>query len=128
VPNCYYARCGLQTVEEEFGSDRILWVEEHTAEGLSPLDVRERAAWYGIHNAPHVRIDGSRSVAGAASCAQAAASYRTAILERLAETEGVSPVEIRGSFSRCSVVSIRASFRLLDPVALTDLQATFFVV
>ena len=88
----------------------------------------ERASWYRVNGIPDVRIDGKYSVTGALSCSTAARAYREKIRLRKQETNDTSPVEITGSFLVGSdELSMRATFRLIDPAVLTDLRATLLV-
>ena len=89
---------------------------------------RARSAWYAIMGVPTVYIDGKYKVAGAASCASAYADYRTKLLQRQAETGGLSPIAITGDWAVTGGrLEARAIFRLVDPVSLSDLRATVLV-
>jgi hypothetical protein len=78
---------------------------------------------------PTVRLDGSReSVGGQGGCTGHYNAYRTLYEQRMSETSGTSPVEITGCFSVFEGMgSIRADFRLLDPVSLGQVRATLFL-
>lgn len=75
-------------------------------------------------------MDGSRSYSGGWSCVETTEAYRERIEARLAETGGMSPVEIGGNayLAPGATLAVRSTFALLDPTPLIDLQATFFVV
>ncbi len=91
-------------------------------------ETNARGDWYGVQGVPDVRIDGKDFVIGAASCESAYAQYRQKILQRQSETGGLSPVEITGQYGVATGgVSVQARFRLVDPVIISDLQATFVV-
>jgi len=106
----------------------MIHFENHHFDDLQTPGTLERATWYGVVSHPHVRFDGLESVVGATSCDAAEQSYRDKIEARIAATGGVSPVEIVGAYQIGDTeVSIEATFRLVDPVALTDLRATFLI-
>ena len=82
--------------------------------------VVQRSDLYGAGYMPHVRIDGKFAVRGAQNCSSAAAAYRTAIQQRLAQTQGLSPIEITGAYLvGADSVRATATCTLLDAVALT---------
>lgn len=118
-------------LELEYGTDRLFWIDEHWA-GFDPLYLPEaevRANWYGLSEYPYVRVDGSRVHVGIGSCTQTYVALRDLVEERLAETGGVSPVEITGGFIADPFeIHIDAAFRLVDLALLTDLHATMVVV
>ncbi len=106
----------------------MIHFENHHFDDLQTPGTLERATWYGVVSHPHVRFDGLESVVGATSCDAAEQSYRERIEARIAATGGVSPVEIIGGYQIGDTeVSIEATFRLVDPVALTDLRASFLI-
>ncbi|MBD3162021.1 MAG: hypothetical protein GF346_06975 [Candidatus Eisenbacteria bacterium] len=98
---------------------------------MDPLEIpetAERASWYGVVSHPHVRFDGILFDIGATSCDQVEQDYRDLIEQRLADTGGMSPVEITGGYDVGDTdVSIEATFRLVDPVDLTDLRASLLI-
>jgi hypothetical protein len=118
-------------LEQQYGMDRLFWCDEHWT-GYDPLSIpeaTERANWYGLSEYPYVRVDGSRVHIGIQSCEHSYQSLQTLVEERLAETGGISPVQIMGRFvSGPSEIWIEAAFRLVDPVQLTDLRATLVLV
>lgn len=116
-------------MQEEFGADRLVHFENHVGDDVFQIpETEERADWYGVSGIPHVRIDGLYSVVGASSCEGAASQYRSRINQRIAETGGMSPVEITGSWMRGEwEVKLQADFRLVDPATLTSLRATLLV-
>jgi hypothetical protein len=84
--------------------------------------------WYGGQGVPDVRIDGKYRVLGAGSCASAYQDYSALFLQRRQETGGLSPIEISGSYAITgSRICVRATYRLVDPVTLSDLRATLLV-
>ncbi len=118
-------------LEAEYGTDRLFWFDEHWAD-YDPLYLPEagvRAAWYGLSEYPYVRVDGSRTHIGIDDCVGSYQSLRTLVEERLAETGGVSPVEITGRFLAYETeIHIEAAFRLDALTPLHDLHATMCVV
>lgn len=105
----------------------IHW-DNHVSGGLQNADASARGSWYGVSGIPHVRIDGKTSIIGAGSCDGAAAQYRSAINQRMAEVGGISPVEIDGSYLPIgNQIPVEATFELLDPATLTSLRATLVV-
>jgi hypothetical protein len=77
---------------------------------------------------PTVRIDGSRVITGATSCENSAAAFRSALNDRLAETGGMSPVEITGEqYADDGQLHVSTTFRLVDPVTLGNLRATILI-
>lgn len=117
-------------VEGEYGSDVVYWIDEHFNPPYGIAEALERLfGWYGVAGYPYVAVDGSRGLLGASSCEGAAADLRVLINERLAETGGISPVEIVGTFQADDVsLEFNATFRLLDPATLTDLRGTFVAI
>ncbi|MFB3909774.1 MAG: hypothetical protein ACE15D_15370, partial [Candidatus Eisenbacteria bacterium] len=111
------------------GYDRMVHWENHVGDDVfENPETQARGTWYGVSGIPDVRIDGKTPIIGAGSCSGAATQYRNAISNRLAETGGVSPVSIDGSFLPLgSTVSATATFRLEDPVVLTSLRATLLI-
>lgn len=110
-------------MQEEFG-DGFIPFEYHISGVFSTSETAARGSWYGVDGVPAVRIDGKHVINGAQSCDQTSAAYRARIQERLAETGGLSPVQIAGSFiPGADAVQIDATFELVDPVSLTSLHA-----
>jgi hypothetical protein len=93
---------------------------------VEPFETPETAArsiWYGCTGIPDVRIDGKYGSLGAASCAVAYTQYRDLFLQRRAETNGLSPIEIAGEYDCAGGrISMTATFRLVDPVVLSELR------
>ena len=111
--------------QEEFGYERMVHYNLHLSDNLTIPEGTARANWYGVSGIPHVRIDGKYSVIGAANCETAAANYRNRINQRLNETGGLSPVEIKGNYLPIgTTIPVEATFRLVDPATLTSLRAT----
>jgi hypothetical protein len=107
----------------EFG-DGILLAEHHDNDVLDNAWTNARVDFYGVIGLPRVWFDGLSNVGGVTSCSQAASLYRAAIQQRLAQTGGLSPVAIDGSWARDDeTVTLTATFRKLDPVALPDARA-----
>ncbi|MFB3909776.1 MAG: T9SS type A sorting domain-containing protein [Candidatus Eisenbacteria bacterium] len=111
------------------GFEGMVHWEYHTAQGLENAEGVARYNFYGAGGVPKVRIDGSREeVGGGDGCANAANRYRIQINQRLAETGGMSPVSIDGSYMPTgSTIPVQATFRLEDPVVLTSLRATLLI-
>ncbi len=106
----------------------VHWENHVGDDAYQTAETAARWAWYAGSGIPHVRIDGSRFSIGAGSCAQAAAAYRTLINQRIAETSGLSPVEIIGTWLPTeSEITMQANFRLVDPATLTSLRATLLL-
>lgn len=119
----------METVESEYGSDLVFWIDEHFNPPYGIAEALERLSWYGAGGYPYVRVDGTSYLLGAYSCEEAAADLRSLIDTRLEETGGVSPVEIVGTFRADNVsLEFEVTFRLLDPAVLTDLRGTFVAI
>lgn len=105
-------------MQAEFG-DQLIVVNHHQDDVFEIPWVVQRSSLYGAGYMPHVRIDGKYAIRGAQNCSSAAAAYRTAIQQRLAQTNGLSPIQVAGAYM-VGVDSVRmtATFTLLDPVAL----------
>ncbi len=92
-----------------------------------------REAWYAVPGYPTVWIDGVIDEVGGypmpAGCASMETIYRNDINTRIAQTGGLSPIEITGSFDFAGGNSIvmNAKFKLVDAVALSSLRATLLV-
>lgn len=108
-------------MQAEFG-EQLIVVNEHQDDLFEIPWVAQRSALYGAGYMPHVRIDGKYAIRGAQNCSSAAAAYRSAIQHRLAQTNGLSPIQVAGAYMvGADSVRLTATFTLLDPVAL---QAT----
>ncbi len=107
----------------EYGED-IVVLDHHVSDGLANSFSEGRATFYGVQYIPHVFIDGKYNHVGASSCAGAANTYRSSIETRLAETGGVSPVEITGHHMfDGSTLHVEANFELVDPTPLGTVRA-----
>ena len=118
-------------MENQYGPDHVYWFDEHFQpfDGLETAETVERATWYGITEWPYVRVDGSAVFIGIYNCHATAAHLSQLIDARLQETGGMSPVRIDGDFQADNnVLQFRNTFRLIDPVVLTDLRATFVAI
>ncbi|MDM7915398.1 MAG: T9SS type A sorting domain-containing protein [Candidatus Eisenbacteria bacterium] len=116
-------------VEATYGSDRILWFDEHWCDALAIPEAQHRAAWYDIYLWPYVRIDGSRYYQGIDGCEGTAALLGEKIDLRIAETGGMSPVMIQGIYQIGDAsVRVHSTLRLLDPAVFDDPRAYFFVL
>jgi hypothetical protein len=124
-------------MQNEFGYDEILHFENHV-DSADPFTIPATTArynWYGAGGFPKVRFDGGREVLGGSStpppggCTIMGNNYRTKINARKAETGSLSPISITGTwnFTGASNVKMDATFKLVDPVTLTSLRATFIV-
>jgi len=116
-------------VLEEFGG-RLIVIEPHVSstDPMSTPETEARADWYGVSGIPDVRIGGKAKASGATTCEQAAGVYRPIIQSQLTENSGLSPVAITGDFSISDgVATLEATYRLVDPVPLPDIQATLFL-
>lgn len=115
-------------LEDEF-PDTFIWIACHTHDAYDNPGVDMRVCYYGVGAIPHVRIDGKFKITGASSCYSAYLQYRAKYLERMSETGGTSPVQISDAFliAEGDRGYAQATFRLLDPVTLSNPTATFFV-
>jgi len=117
-------------VQQEFGSS-IYWLDEHwtSYDELFLEEAANRAQWYGLVEYPYVRVDGSRAYIGIGTCEETAMALRLLIDARLAETGGMSPVEITGSFrADVEALEFQITCRLTDPADLADVRATFIAI
>jgi len=106
----------------------VIPIDIHTSQAYSFTEGSQRASWYGVSGVPDVRIDGKYSVVGAGSCQTAYANYRSRYITRMNEVANVSPVEIEGVWSiAADVATITVTYRLVDPVPQTGVQATVFI-
>jgi hypothetical protein len=108
----------------------VIYVSEHiSASHFDNPESGTRATWYGVSGVPTVILDGSRqSVGGGDGCASRYNAYRNLYNQRMTETSSTSPVEVTGYFSVFgNSGSLQATFRLLDPVNLGTVRASFFV-
>lgn len=104
--------------------DQLVVLDHHVSDGLANSFSEGRATFYGVQYIPHVFIDGKYDHIGASSCAGAANTYRGSIEARLAETGGVSPVEITGGhYFEGSTLHVEANFELVDPTSLGTVRA-----
>lgn len=84
----------------------------------------QRQSFYVVQYVPHVFIDGKFNVIGASSCSDAAATYRNLVNQRLAETGGLSPVSIAGSyFINGTTLTMSAVFKKIDAGNTADARA-----
>ncbi len=105
-------------MQAEFG-DQLIIVNQHQDDLFEIPWVVQRSELYGAGYMPHVRIDGKYAIRGAQNCSSAAAAYRDAIQQRLAQTDGLSPILVAGAFIvGADSVRLTATFTLLDPVTL----------
>ena len=119
----------MEQLEEAYGSDVVFWFDEHFTSELAIPEATARAQWYGMTDWPYVRVDGSRVLVGIYSCDETAQLVGDLVDARLAETGGVSPVSITGSFQADGAdLTWHTTFRQLDPAGLSDLQATFVAI
>ena len=108
----------------------VIYVAEHIGGG-DPFvngDTTGRATWYGITGYPVVQIDGEYHADGGFTCGSDYQRYLDLYNQRMAETGGVSPVEITGSFATPGLTgTMQAIFRLVDTADLGNIRATFIV-
>jgi hypothetical protein len=77
---------------------------------------------------PTVWIDGVQEFVGASPCESQTVAYRNGINARIAATEGMSPVVINSSMTiNAGTASVSATFRLTDPIQLTNLRGTLLL-
>lgn len=127
---CPGARCGLETVQEEFGYDKIVHFEDHCS-STDPFRTNETTArenYYHVPGYPTVWFDGLSSVVGSSGCTSSVSDYRNAINQRLNQTGGVSPISISGHMETGGGnATVTAKIRLVDPVQLANLRATILL-
>ncbi len=115
-------------LEAEF-PQTFIHVDSHTSQQFSHADAVARASWYGVSGVPDVRIDGKYAVVGASNCNSSYTTYRSRYMTRMGEVSNVSPVEIEGVWSISgNTGTITVTYRLVDPVAQTGVQATVFIM
>jgi hypothetical protein len=130
---CEPAQCGLDSLQAQLGSSEVITVTNHCTvwcpwDPFATPQTIARAAWYDVYAVPQVRIDGKYVEVGAGSCASAYDAYQAKVSQRLAETGGQSPIEISGGYEeREGSLYAYGVFRLVDPVALSDLRTTILV-
>ncbi len=106
----------------------VIPVDIHTSQAYAFAEGQARASWYGVSGVPDVRIDGKYSVVGASNCNTAYSNYRSRYITRMNEVANVSPVEIEGVWSIAGDTgTITVTYRLVDPVPQTGVQATLFI-
>jgi hypothetical protein len=115
-------------MQAEYG-DQLIVVNHHEDDVFEVPWIEGRVELYGAGCIPHVRIDGKYAIRGAQSCSWAAAEYRAAIEQRLAQTNGLSPMAITGAYL-IGADSVRATvtFTLVDAVALPDTRGYLLMV
>ncbi|MFC1572363.1 FlgD immunoglobulin-like domain containing protein [Candidatus Eisenbacteria bacterium] len=114
-------------MQDEFPTQLIV-VENHIYDPFEIPWVVARADTYEISGYPSVVFDGINMISGAVDCDWTTNMYRTAVLGRLNDTGGTSPVGIQGSFSHDAVsLDASATFTLLDPVTLTNPTAVILL-
>ncbi len=108
---------------------QLLIAENHTVDIWEIPWTLERRLWYGVPGSPTVRFDGLYASVGAPSCSSATVAYRALITQRLAETDGLSPVQIAGSYG-CDeeAVEVHARFELVDSLQLESPRAFVLVL
>ena len=94
------------------------------SDALANSFTSQRQSFYVVQYVPHVFIDGKYNSIGASSCSGAAATYRDFVIQRLAETGGLSPVSIEGSYSiNGTTLTMSAIFRKIDVGSTADARA-----
>lgn len=110
-------------MQAELG-DQLIVVNHHQDDVFEVPWGLERSALYGAGYMPHVRIDGKFAIRGAQNCSAAAAAYRGAIQQRLAQTQGLSPIAVAGAYLvGADSVRATATCTLLDAVTLPSPRA-----
>ncbi len=116
-------------METEFGNQVVHW--ENHCSGTDPFTTTETTArqnFYGIDGFPTVEIDGISEFVGADVCPNQTVSYRNGLNARIAATDGASPVVINSSMTiNAGVASMSATFKLVDPVQLSNLRGTLLL-
>jgi hypothetical protein len=117
-------------LQDEFPTT-FLHADTHSGTGGDPFDFPEglaRMSWYAVSGVPDVRMDGKYATVGAGSCVGAYTEYHADYLTRMAETGGVSPVQVTGSYVvDGGLLTVNALYALVDPVPQTGVQATIFI-
>jgi hypothetical protein len=102
----------------------LIAAEHHLADELVNGFTSQRQSFYVVQYVPHVFIDGKYNQIGASSCTGAAAVYRGFVNQRLAETGGLSPVSITGSYwIQGTTLTLSAVFSKVDAGDLVDARA-----
>jgi hypothetical protein len=118
----------LEIVLAEFG-DRVIVAECHIGDELEIPWTENRSELYDVTGVPTVVFDGKYDVGGASSCSTAAVMYRNYLNQRLAETDGLSPVAVRGRYRHdFEWFELTAVFTLLDTVPLSDARACILLL
>ncbi|MBD3336261.1 MAG: T9SS type A sorting domain-containing protein [Candidatus Eisenbacteria bacterium] len=115
-------------MQEEYPNSVIV-VENHMADPLATGETTSRGNWYGVQGYPTVQIDGLYQAVGANVCEQQFNTYEAYYNVRMNNTDGMSPVDVYGTFEITGAASLElsatATFKLVDPVGpLTDVRAT----
>ncbi len=116
-------------METEFGSQIVHW-ENHCSDTdpFTTTETTTRANWYGVTGYPTVQIDGISQFVGADVCPNQTVTYRDGLNARIAATDGCSPVVINSSMTiNAGVASMSATFKLVDPVQLSNLRGTLLL-
>lgn len=115
-------------MQGEYG-DQLIVAHHHKQDVFEIPWVVERVELYGAGVIPHVRIDGKYACRGASSPSAAAQAYREAIDQRLAETGGLSAVEIHGGYwLDGDSLRLEAVFTREETDPLLDTQATLLLL
>ncbi|MDM7915544.1 MAG: hypothetical protein QUU85_09820 [Candidatus Eisenbacteria bacterium] len=115
-------------MQADYGFDSVVHFEHHVSE-TDPFCTDETLAryeWYGLNGAPAVVIDGSSRVLGTTNCGSAGSKFRNAVNQRMGATGWTSPVRISAHMGvEGALARVTANYALVDPVALSNLRATF---
>jgi len=100
-----------------------------SSDPFTTTETTARENYYGVSGYPTVFIDGVSSVVGAGACGTAATAYRNAVNARIAQTDGMSPILITDNTMTVAGgnITMSATFRLVDPVPLSNLRATLLL-
>jgi hypothetical protein len=127
---CPGSLCALEQVRSE-NPDRFIFIEDHcsSTDPFTTSETTARENWYQISGYPTIWFDGLDEQIGAANCSEATVRYRNSIAGRMAATDGSSPILITSSINVVAgTASVSATFKLIDPVNLTNLRATIMLL
>lgn len=123
--HCPKSRDALVALQEEFGTDDLVFLYYHVNDAYATTETNSRAAYYGVGGIPHVRIDAVHTIVGAVSEEWAYNTFKPLITQRLATP---SPVTIRSKGIITDADGwVTAVFTAVDTIDYTALRAQFVV-
>ncbi len=130
---CPRANCALDTVGHR-NPDDFAYLETHghfnPADPFVTAETTARINRYHVNAYPWVWFDGVISEEGANVCTAMIPVYTADLNSRLNATDGVSPIQISGSFNVDPIsqqATLTANFTLVDSGSYTAHQATLYV-